>query len=212
VAAAAIVWAAQHAPRELNVGGNTSLVLWLNKFVPGFGDWYLGKTGYDAQQQPEPADPHQPDNLWQPLPGDAGAHGAFDSRAQSRSFQLWATTRGRPLTVAAGLGALLAAGLARHKHQRAILDAVGAAVTWTADDTAHLLGACRMGAYPRSSVVDPWGRCWEVPNLFICDGSVFVTSAGVNPSLTIQALAAHTAAYIADRAHSGAFRTRPHAR
>jgi choline dehydrogenase-like flavoprotein len=66
-----------------------------------------------------------------------------------------------------------------------ILDAAGAEATWSVED-AHLLGACRMGSDPDTSVVDGWGRTWDVPNLFICDGSVFVTSSGVNPSLTIQ--------------------------
>jgi choline dehydrogenase-like flavoprotein len=50
---------------------------------------------------------------------------------------------------------------------------------------------------------------WDVPNLFVCDGSVFVTSSAVNPSLTIQALAARTARYIPDRAHSGELLRRP---
>jgi choline dehydrogenase-like flavoprotein len=53
----------------------------------------------------------------------------------------------------------------------------------------HLLGTARMGADPDASVTDPWGRCHDVPNLFIFDGSVFVTSGGVNPTGTICALA-----------------------
>ncbi|MGH2544262.1 MAG: GMC oxidoreductase, partial [Ardenticatenaceae bacterium] len=94
------------------------------------------------------------------------------------------------------------------EKQHEILDAAGAEVTWIADDTAHLLGACRMGSDPATSVVDPWCRSWEVPNLFICDGSVFVTGAAVNPSLTIQAIAARTADYIVDRARTGEFQRR----
>jgi len=58
----------------------------------------------------------------------------------------------------------------------------------------HLLGTARMGADPETSVVNEWGRCHDVRNLFIIDGSIFVTSAGVNPTSTIQALAL----YIAD--------------
>jgi len=72
---------------------------------------------------------------------------------------------------------------------RRMLEAAGGHDLWTSDDTSHLLGACRMGDDPRSSVVDRDGRAWEIPNLWICDGSLFPTSAGVNPSLTIQALA-----------------------
>ena len=58
----------------------------------------------------------------------------------------------------------------------------------------HLLGTARMGIDPSSSVVNEWGRSHDVKNLFIVDGSIFVTSAGVNPTCTIQALSL----YIAD--------------
>ena len=60
----------------------------------------------------------------------------------------------------------------------------------------HLLGTCRMGDFPAGSVVDRWGRAHDVPNLFIVDGSIVVTSAAVNPTSTIQALALHCADYI----------------
>jgi len=53
----------------------------------------------------------------------------------------------------------------------------------------HLLGTAKMGNDPRTSVVDQYGRCHDVPNLYIVDGSVFVTSGGVNPTSTIAALA-----------------------
>ena len=59
----------------------------------------------------------------------------------------------------------------------------------------HLLGTCRMGADPARSVVNEWGRSHDVKNLFVVDGSVFVTSGGVNPTTTIQAIAL----YIADQ-------------
>jgi choline dehydrogenase-like flavoprotein len=58
----------------------------------------------------------------------------------------------------------------------------------------HLLGTARMGLNPARSVVNEWGRCHDVKNLFIVDGSIWVTSGGVNPTSTIQALAL----YIAD--------------
>ena len=58
----------------------------------------------------------------------------------------------------------------------------------------HLLGTARMGCDPDRSVVNEWGRSHDVRNLFIVDGSVFVTSGGVNPTTTIQAVAL----YIAD--------------
>ena len=53
-----------------------------------------------------------------------------------------------------------------------------------------------MGDDPDDSVVDRWGRAHDVDNLFIVDGSLFVTSAAVNPTTTIQALALRTADYI----------------
>lgn len=59
----------------------------------------------------------------------------------------------------------------------------------------HLLGTARMGTDTDKSVVNEWGRCHDVRNLFIVDGSVFVTSGGVNPTTTIQAIAL----YIADQ-------------
>lgn len=66
----------------------------------------------------------------------------------------------------------------------------------------HLMGTCRMGERPYGSVVDRWGRSHDVPNLFVVDGSVFVTSAGVNPTPTIQALALRTADYIVGEARN----------
>lgn len=57
----------------------------------------------------------------------------------------------------------------------------------------HLLGTARMGTDPERSVVNGWGRCHDVKNLFVVDGSIWVTSGGVNPTSTIQALALHVA-------------------
>lgn len=62
----------------------------------------------------------------------------------------------------------------------------------------HLLGTARMGTDPERSVVNEWGRSHDVKNLFIVDGSVFVTGGGVNPTSTIQAVAL----YIADQIKS----------
>ncbi|HEY1297723.1 MAG TPA: GMC family oxidoreductase [Chloroflexota bacterium] len=60
----------------------------------------------------------------------------------------------------------------------------------------HLLGTCRMGLDPLRSVVNEWGGAHDVDNLFIVDGSIFVTSAAVNPTTTIQAVALRSADYI----------------
>jgi choline dehydrogenase-like flavoprotein len=79
-----------------------------------------------------------------------------------------------------------------------IMRAAGGKQSWSADRTAHLLGTCRMGSDPADSVVDADGRTHDVPNLFICDGSVFPSGTAVNPSLTIEAIASRTADRITD--------------
>jgi choline dehydrogenase-like flavoprotein len=86
-------------------------------------------------------------------------------------------------------------GIARAEE---ILTAAGATNLYASrtdlNSPGHLLGTARMGTDPRTSVVNEWGRCHDVKNLFIVDGSIWVTSGGVNPTSTIQALAL----YIAD--------------
>ncbi len=62
----------------------------------------------------------------------------------------------------------------------------------------HMIGTCRMGADPASSVVNKWHQSWDVPNLFIVDGSVLPTGGVVNPTPTISALALRAAEYIRD--------------
>lgn len=84
------------------------------------------------------------------------------------------------------------------------LAAAGARHIWReTDDTCHLNGTARMGTDPRTSVVNADCRSWDIPNLWICDGSVFPTVGGVNPSLTIQAIACRTADRIAALAGRG---------
>ena len=67
----------------------------------------------------------------------------------------------------------------------------------------HLLGTALMGPDPERSVVNGWGRCHDVRNLFIVDGSIWVTSGGVNPTSTIQALALWIADNIKRRSADG---------
>ncbi|MGA7614988.1 MAG: SDR family oxidoreductase [Thermoanaerobaculia bacterium] len=88
VAADAIYWAAHHHPREMAVGWSTLLVMLGQKLVPGLADHYLARTGYQSQQTDQPSDPDRPDNLYSPVPGDHGAHGDFDDKAQSGSSEL----------------------------------------------------------------------------------------------------------------------------
>jgi choline dehydrogenase-like flavoprotein len=84
------------------------------------------------------------------------------------------------------------------------LEAVGATDRWKeTDDTCHLNGTARMGADPASSVVNADCRSWDIPNLWVSDGSVFPTVGGVNPTLTIQAIACRTGDRIAELARRG---------
>jgi choline dehydrogenase-like flavoprotein len=89
-----------------------------------------------------------------------------------------------------------------------ILEAAGARKIWrsTIQDNYlgyHLLGTCRMGNDPVTSVVNPDHRTHDVPNLFLCDGSSFVTSGRNQPTLTIQALAYRAADRITHLAKTG---------
>lgn len=89
-----------------------------------------------------------------------------------------------------------------------IFDAAGASRFWgepVRDQRigAHLLGTCRMGNDPGTSVVDRYHRSHDIRNLFICDGSSFVTSGRGQPTMTIQALAFRAAEHIAQFARRG---------
>jgi NAD(P)-dependent dehydrogenase (short-subunit alcohol dehydrogenase family) len=111
VAAEAIVWAAHHRRREVYVGGPTVQAIEGNKIAPGLLDLYLARTCYDGQQTDEPVSPDRPNNLFEPVVGDHGAHGIFDTRAHDHSAQLWQTTH-RSWLAGVGLGvAALACGV-----------------------------------------------------------------------------------------------------
>ncbi len=80
--------------------------------------------------------------------------------------------------------------LERAKEATLAAGAVDMSVTPLMRDCGwHLMGTARMGVDPKRSVVDQWGRAHEVPNLYVYDGSVFVTSSGFNPTGTICAIA-----------------------
>jgi choline dehydrogenase-like flavoprotein len=89
-----------------------------------------------------------------------------------------------------------------------LLDATGAKVKWSfpvgeQEFAVHLLGTCRMGNDPKTSVVNADHRTHDVPNLFLCDGSSLVTSGRGQPTMTIQALAFRAADRITALAKSG---------
>ena len=104
VAADGIHWAAHHRRREVWVGLPTVGAILGDRIAPALLDRYLAATGVESQQTPEREDPSRLHNLWEPVPGDHGAHGRFDDIAADSSPQLWVNTH-RTAT----LGALLAA-------------------------------------------------------------------------------------------------------
>ena len=103
-------------------------------------------------------------------------------------------------TISANSHKMMQHGIARAKE---ILNAAGASNICVESPILnggwHLLGTARMGTDPARSVVNEWGRCHDVKNLFIVDGSIWVTSGGVNPTSTIQALALYIADSIKQR-------------
>jgi choline dehydrogenase-like flavoprotein len=78
------------------------------------------------------------------------------------------------------------------------LDGAGWGMNRIALFSAHPLGTCRMGKDPRSSVVDAHCRIHDVPGVFVIDGSITPTSLGVNPQMTILAVAEKSAEWIAE--------------
>jgi choline dehydrogenase-like flavoprotein len=76
---------------------------------------------------------------------------------------------------------------------RAIWSAASGTDLWSFPRFAHTIGTCRMGSDPARSVVDPDGRSHEIGNLWISDNSTFPSALGVNPTLTIMAMALRTA-------------------
>ena len=109
VAARGIYFAAHSDRKEVFVGGSTVEAIWGNKVASGVLDHYLAYTGFSGQQAPEPVSPDRKDNLFEPVPGDHGAHGRFDDEATDSSLELWASTHRKQLGLAA-LGAVAAAG------------------------------------------------------------------------------------------------------
>lgn len=87
VAARAIVWAASHKRREVYVGFPTVKAIYGNELAPSFADRYLAENAYGGQQTSQPVAPDRPDNLFEPVDADYGAHGIFGDRAKSVSVQ-----------------------------------------------------------------------------------------------------------------------------
>ena len=109
VAARAIYAAAHDSRKEMLVGLPTVEAVWGNKVASSLLDDYLAETGFKSQQRPERVGPDRKDNLFEPVAGDHGAHGSFDSEAVDSSAELWMTERKKQIGLAA-LGAAAVAG------------------------------------------------------------------------------------------------------
>ena len=96
---------------------------------------------------------------------------------------------------------------AMKRNSREIYDAAGASeilnISYMAGGSAHNMGTCRMGNEPKTSVVNSFCQSHDVPNLFIIDGSCFVTGGTANPSLTIHAIALRASQYIVEEGKKG---------
>ncbi len=106
-----VVWAAEHAPREMLIGRPTVQAVWGQKLLPALLDLYLGKKGVKPQMADQPNEQHGQDILFETLPGDPGAHGPYRDRERGPDLQMRLRTR-LPAVTAIGLGSLVVLGLA----------------------------------------------------------------------------------------------------
>jgi short-subunit dehydrogenase len=109
VGAQAVVWAAQHARRELYVGWPTVKTVLGNKLFPSLGDRLAARLAFDQQMGSAPEDSRRRGNLYQPVAARVAARGRFERRARQRSLLLSAAMYRRPALL--GLGVLTAAGV-----------------------------------------------------------------------------------------------------
>ena len=111
IPAEAIHYAAHHRRKEIVLGWPSLQAIWGNRLASPLLDRYLAATGFSGQQDKEPVSPDRKNNLYDPVPGDFGAHGRFDAQARKHSSQLWVTTHRTQMAFGAAL-ALAAGGLA----------------------------------------------------------------------------------------------------
>jgi NADP-dependent 3-hydroxy acid dehydrogenase YdfG len=109
VAADAIVHSAYHESREFTVGNFNAIVIAGQKLAPAIADRYLAYTAVDGQMSEEPEVQERPNNLWEPVPGDHGAHGRFDDVASGYSPQVMINKNRHRLALAGIAGAVLGA-------------------------------------------------------------------------------------------------------
>ncbi|MGI4944718.1 MAG: SDR family oxidoreductase [Janthinobacterium lividum] len=116
VPARAIFFAATHRRREVWVGYPTVQAILANRVAPGLIDKYLAKVGYSGQLTDEPLGPDAPANLYEPVPGAYSAHGRFDARSRSGSWEMFTDRHRNAFWAAAGLGLLTCVHLLAKKY------------------------------------------------------------------------------------------------
>lgn len=102
VAAEAIYFAAHAGRKEIHVGRSSPQTIWADRLASALIDRILARFGYSRQYSDRPIGLDRQDNLFEPVPGDHGAHGRFDARARSYSPELWLSMHRKEI----GLGAL----------------------------------------------------------------------------------------------------------
>jgi NADP-dependent 3-hydroxy acid dehydrogenase YdfG len=113
------LWASRRSRREVTIGWPALKGIWGNKLLPALADWYLARSGYEAQMGASAVSEQRPDNLWHAPAGDAGAHGRFDAEARSHSIQVWLDRHRLGIGVAA-LGVLAAMAAHRLRGARGV--------------------------------------------------------------------------------------------
>ncbi len=116
VPARAIFFAATHKRREVWVGYPTVQAILANRIAPGLIDKYLANAGYSGQLTDEPLGPNAPANLYEPVPGAYSAHGRFDARSRSGSWEMFTDRHRTAFWAAAGLGLLTCVHLLAKKY------------------------------------------------------------------------------------------------
>jgi short-subunit dehydrogenase len=107
IPARAIYFAAFHPRRQTWIGFPTVKAILANRIAPTLIDRYLAKAGYSGQLTDEPTPPDAPNNLFNPVPGPYSAHGRFDSRASSWSWEVFTSHHRNAMWATIGLGAVL---------------------------------------------------------------------------------------------------------
>ncbi|KST57275.1 short-chain dehydrogenase [Methylobacterium sp. GXS13] len=117
VPARAIVFAATHRRRQVWVGYPTVQAILANRIAPGLIDRYLAKAGYSGQLTDKRLPHDAPANLFEPVPGDYGAHGRFDGQSRTGSWEMFTDRHRTAFWAAAAIGAVTGLHLLAKKYR-----------------------------------------------------------------------------------------------